>query len=194
MIKSITLKDSTPITIRPLSSEDIKRSTIFFNELPFEDRKFLRVDVTKPEFARKRIDNLTTQPIDRLIALHHDEIIAEGSLEREDRDWKSHIGEIRLIISKPFQRKGLGMLMARELYFLAVSLKLKEIVAKIMNPQSSAIGIFKRLGFHTQTTIPNYVTDTSGKQHDLIVMRCPLNEIFKELQFYLKDSDWQRSR
>ncbi len=194
MNKIVTLKDSTTVHIRPLSNKDIERSTTFFNRLPAEDRQYFRMDVTKPGFAKRRIENMATLPIQRLIAVLDKEIIAEGALEREERDWKSHVGEIRLIVSNPFKRKGLGMLMARELYFLAVSLKLDEIIVKIMRPQSSAISIFKQLGFRTQTTIPDYVTDATGKRQDLIIMRCPLNDFFKELEEHLKDSDWQRFR
>ena len=194
MNKIVTLKDSTTVHIRPLSNQDIERSTSFFNRLPAEDRQYFRMDVTKPGLVQKRIENMISQPIDRLIASFNEEIVAEGALEREERDWKSHVGEIRLIVSEPYRRKGLGMLMARELYFLAVSLKLDEIIVKIMKPQSSALSIFKRLGFRTQTTLPDYVTDSTGQRHDLIILRCPLSDFWKELEEHIEDSDWQRFR
>ncbi len=192
MKKTVTLKDDTQVQIRSLAKKDIEKSTTFFNQLPFDDRKYLRVDVTQPEFARKRIK--ASLFVDRVVALYDDEIIAEGSLERDDRGWKSHFGEIRIIVAKPFQRKGLGMVLARELYFIAVSYQLDDVVAKIMKPQSSAIKAFKRMGFRTKTTIPDYVTDSTGTRQDLVILRCPLGDLLRELHLHLKDSDWQRSR
>lgn len=192
MNKTVILKDDINVQIRPLAKKDIEKSTAFFNQLSFEDRKYLRVDVTQPDFAKKRIK--TMQSVDRVVAIFNDKIIAEGSLERDNQGWKSHIGEIRLIVAKPFQRKGLGMLIARELYFIAVALQLDEVVAKIMKPQSSAIKAFKRMGFRTKTTIENYVADSTGERQDLVILRCPLGDMLNELQWHLKDSDWQRSR
>ena len=63
------------------------------------------------------------------------------------RKWKKHSGEIRLLISKTYRRKGLGMLLARELYLLAISEKVEDIIVKMMKIQEDAINIFKRMGF-----------------------------------------------
>ena len=61
-----------------------------------------------------------------------DDIVADGSLEITGHGWGHHVGEIRLIVAHAFQRLGLGTLLARELYFLAVQHQLDRVVARVM--------------------------------------------------------------
>ena len=118
----------------------------------------------------------------------------DAALELESQGWKEHVGELRLIVARPFQRKGLGTLMARELYLLAAREKVEEIVVKMMRPQSAAYSIFKKIGFVEDATLSEYVKDRSGSKQDLIVMRCDLRSLMKEMENYLAESDWQRTR
>ncbi len=194
MKKKVKLKNGTDVTIRPMRKKDIDRSHTFFQNLPTEDREYLRVDVTKREIVKKRIRAMKTGKIKRLVSVVDDEIVAEGSLEMETNGWKGHIGELRLIVASSLKRKGLGMLMARELYFLAASSKLEEVTVKMMRPQKAAQNIFKKLGFREKAVLPEYVKDISGKKQDLIVMACDLKEMWQELEDYLEVSDWQRTR
>ena len=121
-------------------------------------------------------------------------IVADGLLEFDNKEWKKHTCEIRLLVSKSYRRKGLGMLLARELYSIAVSEKVNEIIVKMMKPQKAAINIFKRLGFKQKAIIPDYVRDLNGDKHDLLIMHCHVDDMWKKLEEYLKDSDWQRTR
>ncbi len=194
MNKKVKLKDGTDIVIRPLTKDDLDLSFAFFQTLSFEDRNYLRSDITKKHVIERRIKSMDNGNIYRLVALINNEIIADGSLEFEENGWKEHVGELRLIVSPLHQRKGLGMLMAHELYIKAVYEKVGEIIVKIMKPQSSALHIFQRMGFREHATLPDYVKDVDGNKHDLIVMRCDLQKLFNELENYFEVSDWQRAR
>lgn len=194
MKKNVRLKDGTEIVLRPLKKKDRNRLTAFFKSLPKEDRIYLRVDVTDKETIKQIIKSSKLGDSKRIIALDKDNIVADGLLELEKRKWKKHFGEIRLLVSKTYRRKGLGMLLARELYLLAISEKVEEIIVKMMKPQVAAINIFKRMGFKQEAVLPDYVKDLEGTTRDLIIMRCDVNEMWKELEEYLEDSDWQRTR
>jgi ribosomal protein S18 acetylase RimI-like enzyme len=127
-------------------------------------------------------------------AFDGDRIIADGSLELEPHGWKKHRGELRLVVSREFQRKGLGMHMARELYLMAASAKLEEIVVKMMRPQKAAQNIFHKLGFKEEITLPHYVKDLKGRRQDLIIMRCDLKALWKKLEDYFTETDWARTK
>ena len=101
---------------------------------------------------------------------------------------------MRLIVARPYRRKGLGMLMARELYSLAAHSKVEEIVAKMMRPQVAARSIFRRLGFREETVLPDYVKDRHGHRQDLILMRCDLKALWSELEDFIATRDFQRTR
>lgn len=194
MKKNVKLKDGTEIVLRQLKKKDRNRITAFFRSLPKEDRIYLRVDVTDKETIKQIIKSSKSGESIRIIALDKDNIVADGLLELEKRKWKKHFGEIRLLVSKAYRRKGLGMVVARELYLLAISEKVEEIIVKMMKPQVAAINIFKRMGFKQEVVLPDYVKDLEGTKRDLIIMRCDVNEMWKELEEYLEDSDWQRTR
>lgn len=194
MKKNVKLKDGTEIVLRQLKKKDRNRLTVFFRSLPKEDRIYLRVDITDKETIKQIIKSSKLGESRRIIALDNDNIIAAGLLELEKRKWKKHFGEIRLLVSKFYRRKGLGMLLARELYLLAISEKVEAIIVKMMKPQVAAIDIFKRMGFKEEAVLPDYVKDLEGTKRDLIIMRCDVNEMWKELEEYLADSDWQRTR
>lgn len=194
MGKVVNLKDGTEVMIRPMTRDDLKKSSAFFQALPEEDRAYLRRDVTKRSVVEARIRDMDSGRVKRLVALVDDEIVADGALELAGHGWEEHVAEIRLIVARPYQRKRLGMLMASELFALAAAEKVEEIVVRMMRPQTAARAIFRRLGFHEEVLLPEYVRDLGGRKQDLILMRCDLEALWRELEDYMSGSDWQRTR
>jgi RimJ/RimL family protein N-acetyltransferase len=192
MNKTETLKDGAKVTIRELHLDDLDRLMKFYAALPLEDRKYLRVDVTNRSVVEQRINLITLGSVFRMVALLGDEIIAEGALELSGEEWRKHQGELRIIVSRPFQHKGLGMSMVRELYFLAVEKNVELVVAKMMRPQVAALRIFRKLGFREEMLIPDYIRDMSGEPQDLVIMTCNIKDLWREIDHYYTDSDWQR--
>ena len=194
MEKTFRLRDGTELIIRRMRDLDIKKSYNFFKTLSPEDRIYLRTDVTKLGVIEARYKAQEDGLVKRLIAVAQNKIIADGSLELPQRDWKKHQGEIRLIIATEYQRRGLGLLMAKELWHLAFKEKLQDITVKIMRPQKGALKIFKKLGFEKETVFEDYVTDGKGKKQDLIVMRCNIKKMWKIMEEDFIISDWQINR
>jgi L-amino acid N-acyltransferase YncA len=194
MEKTETLKDGTKVTIRNLTVEDLDRLMSFYQSLPEEDMKYLRVDVTNRNIVKQRIEFAEAGNIFRIIALKGDTIIADGALELTTEEWRRHQGELRVIVAEEFRRKGVGMIIMREVYFLAIEKKVEKVVAKMMKPQVAARTICKTLGFHEELVIPDYVKDQTGKSQDLVIMTCDIQELWKELDHFYMDSDWERCR
>ena len=194
MDKIETLKDGTKVSIRNLTLNDLDNLMKFYCVLPEEDRKYLRVDVTDRKLVEQRIRLIESGNIFRIIALHGDEIIADGALELFADEWRKHQGELRVIVARTFQHKGLGMIIMRELYFLAVQKKVEMLIVRMMRPQTAARNICRRLGFREELLIPDYLHDLTGATQDMIVMTCDMKEFWKELEHFYMDSDWQKSR
>ncbi|NQT80667.1 MAG: GNAT family N-acetyltransferase [Candidatus Aminicenantes bacterium] len=194
MEKKETLKDGTKILIRELHVNDLDKLMKFYSILPLEDQKYLRIDVTDKKVVEQRIELTKAGNVFRLIALFEDEIIADGALELSGEEWRKHQGELRVIVARPFQQKGLGMILVREMYFLAVEKKVEQVIVKMMRPQIAAQRIFRKLGFREELLIPDYVQDRGGKKQDLIIMVCDTKDLWNELEHFYGDSDWQRCR
>lgn len=194
MRKKETLKDGTGIVIRSLTLKDLEKLMTFYRSLPYDDRKYLRIDVTDQSAVEKKIRTMKEGSSVRIIALHNNMIIAMGILELGTDDWRKNQGEIRVVVARDFQRKGLGLMMVRELYLLAVDHKVEKVVAKMLKPQMAARKICKKLGFREELLLPAYVKDQDKKNQDLIIMTCNIDDLWKEFETLYKDSDWQRCR
>ena len=193
-MKTVTLRDGSSVAVRKMQPGDVQRSYEFFCALPVTDRKYLRVDVTRRDLVERRTLETDERRMVRVVAELDDEIVADGTLELEGHGWGNNIAEVRLIVARPWQRVGLGTVMARELFHLASQFRVDKIVARLMRPQTGAHRIFKRLGFHEEFLIPEHVRDQSGAWQDLIIMRCPLEELWRDLEHNLEDGDWRRHR
>jgi RimJ/RimL family protein N-acetyltransferase len=192
--KKETLKYGTGILIRTLAFKDLEKLMAFYRSLPYEDRKYLRIDVTDKSAVEKRIRAVEKGSAVRIIALHNNIIIAIGVLELGTDDWHKNLGELRVVVARDFQRKGLGLMILRELYLIAVDHKVEKIVVKMMRPQIAARKICKKLGFREEAFLPAYVKDQDKKNQDLVIMTCNIDELWKEFEIIYKDSDWQRCR
>lgn len=194
MEKSVTLKNGKEIVIREMDAEDADRSFAFFCRLSEDDRKYLRADVTKWEVVSRRYQDHKDRSVLRLIAVDGDDIVADGALQLKWHGWGENIAEIRLIVASSHQRVGLGSLLARQLYYLAAESKVDRIVARLMRPQIGAKRIMRRLGFQDEFLIPEHIRDREGKWQDMIIMRCNLEDLWREMEGVLGDSDWQSHR
>lgn len=192
--KKETLKDGTKVVIRSLAINDLDRMMEFYGDLPPEDRKYLKVDVTNREVVEQRIRLIERGNVFRIVALDDDKVVADGMLEISPEDWRKHQGELRVIVALPYRRKGLGLVIMRELYFLAAEKNLEMLVVQMMRPQVAAQKICRKLGFREELLIPDYVRDRAGKTQDLIIMACDMKDLWEELEQFYTDSDWQRCR
>lgn len=190
MEKKTTLKDGTEVLIREMRADDADASYDFFQALPDEDRAYLRRRIDTREAVVDRIKKMESGKVVRLVALVADRIVADGALEIHSHHWMEHIGEIRLIVAHDFQGKGLGELMALELYAIANRRKLEEIIVEMMGTQPGVQRIFERLGFRKEAEFKQFVKDVNGKKQDLVVMRCPLAILWDTLEEHVAASDW----
>jgi len=194
MEKIETLKDGTKVTVRELQPDDLDKLMKFYEELPLEDRKYLRFDVTDKKVVTKRLKRTESGDDIRIAALHNGEFVASGVIELSGLAWSKHQGEIRVIVARPFQHRGLGMVMIRELFFIAVQNNLEVITAMMMRPQVGAQHIFRKLGFREEMLLPDYLKDLEGITQDMIIMTCNVKDLWKQLDQLFSESDWQRCR
>lgn len=170
--KEFKLKDGSNITIRPMTDLDLQKSFEFFKKMHPEDRLFLRTDVTKKDVVARRVnpDGCDRETCIRLVVEKDGEIIADATLCRPKHGWTCHTGRMRYIISKDYQRKGLGTILARELFVAAVRENIEKIEVEIMEDNIAAIKSVERLGFLREGLLREFVTDINGDKHNLVIM------------------------
>jgi ribosomal protein S18 acetylase RimI-like enzyme len=188
------LKDGTQVNIRSLVSNDLEKSLRFFQSLSAEERLYLRVDVLDPEVVKKRIENCELINTQRIVAEIDGEIVADAGLEIRPHGWERHLADFRLIVSPKYRHQGLGMIMAEELYQMALKEDIEEMIIKIMPEQEEAKKIFSQLGFKEDVRLKNHVKDLKGNKHDLILMRCGLDDIWDKIEAYFDELEHRNMR
>ncbi|MEM4408218.1 MAG: GNAT family N-acetyltransferase [Candidatus Caldarchaeum sp.] len=168
--REVTLEDGTKVTIRPMVREDEERLLEFFSTIPESERIFLQHDVTDPEVIRGWCENLNYYRVLPLLAFDGEKIVANAALKQHRRGWKSHIGNIRIVVGSAYRRKGLARKLTEELIHIALNIGLVKLQGEFMADQVAPIQTFERLGFAKVATIPEYVWDQNGFAHDLVLM------------------------
>ena len=184
------LKDGTNVMLREPTLEDQPASLDFFLKLAPEDRKYLRVDVTNPEIVLRRINQSESGDVYRLWAFVGNKIIGDGALEFSRDRWRSHLGEMRVILATRYQRRGLGGLLIRKLFDVAKERALEKIVMNVLSPQVSMRAVCEELGFRVDAVIPDYAKDEEGTPQSLVVMTCTLDEWFREMDGFYDEDNW----
>ena len=112
MEKKETLKDGSQVLVRTLTLKDLDKLMKFYRSLPDKDRRYLRVDVLNKDVVAQRIKMTKTGDIVRIVALHRNRIVADGTLEFSTEEWKKHQAELRVNVDKDFKHNGLVTILA----------------------------------------------------------------------------------
>ena len=186
--KNITLKNDKNVVIRPLVSEDERALRDFYASLSSEDRRYLRHDVTNPKTVSLWTQNIDYDYVVPLVAEESNRIVSAATLHRHPHSWSPHVADIRLVTHSDFRRCGLGMVMAMEIFAIAMFLRVEKVVAEMVEDQTGAIKIFEKIGFETEALLRNHVIDYEGQQRNLVIMTAYLSTLWEKMTDLVMDS------
>lgn len=172
--EKIDLKDGTQLTLRAMTKQDDRDLMDFFESLTKEDRLYLRNDVSSYRVVREWFENLNYSRVFPLLAIVDDKIVANATLHRKPFGWMRHVGEIRIVVSPEYRKKGLARIMAAEIIENARSAGLEKLTAEMAVSQKDAFEAFHKLGFKDEATLTDYIRDGKDKGHDLLIMTLKL--------------------
>jgi RimJ/RimL family protein N-acetyltransferase len=187
--KTVKTKDGTSVVIRLLTQDDGPALLAFFRALPADDRLFLREDVTKKEVIDRWITQLDYEEVLPIVAVKDSTIVGDATLHFNRYGWHRHMAEIRCVVARQYQKKGLGTILMHELVSHASQKGVDRIRAEMMDTQISAQKAFRRLGFKKEAELKNFVIDIDGKSHNLVIMVNDVSELWKKMEDLLIDYD-----
>lgn len=189
--KSIEMKDGTKVKLIIMTDDDLGDVIEFFQSLPDEDRLYLRSDIKDPENVRRRFGDLDYDNMFPILVKIDGQLIGIATLFRASFGWMRHLGEIRVVIAKDFQRRGLATILIRELFFQALKKKLYKVEAELMDTQLSAMTAVEKLGFRKEATLSKHVTDVNGVRRDLIIMTLDVEDLWHLMEDHIKTRDFR---
>lgn len=170
--KEGVLKDGSRVILRPMVREDRDKLLDFFKRVDDKDLMFLRNDVRDPATIDDWVNHIDYRSVYPLLAEVDGRIVGNATLHMRKVGWKRHLGNVRIVIAKDYQGKGLGTLMINEIIDLAAEFGLEKLVAEIHLLAHAALAAFKKAGFSAKAVFEDLVEDPSGQKGDLVVMVC----------------------
>jgi L-amino acid N-acyltransferase YncA len=168
--KQPVLGDGRVVGLKRTARDDFEAAVEFFRGLPAEERLYLRRDVTKREIVKERFDEIERGIATGIAAYAGEQVVGDGLLFVMPNGWWRHTGEIRLLVAPAFRGHGLGTILARELFILAVKKDVKKLESCVMETQEGAKRLLEKLGFVQEGVLEGFVNDLKGREHDLILM------------------------
>ncbi len=180
--KEVKVKDGSAVVLRLFEKNDTDALFAFFAKLPESDRLFLKDNVTDRALIERWATELNYEKVFPLLAWKGSEVVADATLHKNLSGWMKHVGTIRIATAPEYQRKGLGSVLANELFLHALRSGLEKIVAEMMETQHGAKKVFEKLGFKQEAVLQGHVRDQIGVRHDLLILTKDLEEFWADIQ------------
>jgi L-amino acid N-acyltransferase YncA len=178
--RTVSLENSTSLNLRLMTPADSHRIVTFARSLPEDDLLFLRTDITKAFVVMLWGQNIKAGLTVTVLAEREQEVVGYASMHHNEVTWQRHLGELRVQVGPQYRSRGLGRILAAEIFSIARDMGLRKIVAHMTPDQQGAIATVKRYGFEQEALLRDFVIDRVGRTRDLIVMTCDIARLVED--------------
>lgn len=170
--------------IRPMGQDDGPAALAFAQALPPHDILYMRRDITQPEGVEKWLRDIRNGRIHSLIAEDGEGIAGYSTINLTDLEWTSHVADLRVGVATRARGKGLGRLLAREGFNIALALGVEKLFARMTPDQEGARVLFRELGFQPEALLKDHIKDRNGNYHDLLIKACSVQAFLARREAY----------
>lgn len=176
--------DGGAVTLRLMTPGEREAALAFARALPPHDLLFLRRDISRPEMIDLWLDGIRRERIVSLLAERDGAVLGYATVDRGELSWSPHVAELRVMVAPALRGHGLGRLLTREAFRIAIALGVEKMVAQMTADQEGAIAVFEKMGFHTEALLRDHVKDREGQKHDLLIMAHDVNGFLTQMEAY----------
>ena len=163
-------RDGRRLLLRPLGHEDSEALYDLFQRMPLESRRLDWNRIDDRSFIEFWAADLNYDQIFPVVALDGAKIVAEVTLERQERGPLRLVGRIHWLLDPDYRGVGLGTLLVNHLIGVARARGLRHMTCMLISDlEAEAVAVLEGLGFETHP-FPGYGTDPDGNQHDMTKM------------------------
>ena len=135
------------------------------------------------------MEDIDYEKIIPILAFDGEKVIVDATLHRSAHGWSRHVGEIRMVTASGYRRRGLGLVLAKEIFLLAQLLGIEKVQAEMMDSQQGAIKVFETIGFQKEAVLNDYVKDLQGRKHNLVIMTQDISRLWERMDKMLLDME-----
>ena len=172
------------VEFRHMTAADEAAVLAFAKKLPVHDLLFIPRDISEPKVLSAWIKEIERGGMVSLLAVKNGAVVGCGTIVRDPLSWSSHVGEIRMVVSKDVRGTGTGRALSQEIFALALEAGVEKIVAQMTVDQRGAIALFESLGFKAEALLREQVKDKSGKPYDIVVLGHNVAQVRAQLEAY----------
>jgi len=175
--KEIKLRDAASVVLKPMTEGDVDALLQFFLGIPEEDRHYLKEDVTSAKVIAGWAARLDYDRALPLLAWADGSVVADGTIHRTRAGARSHVGELRILVSPEYRERGLGTALMRELAAIANENGLEYLVFEVVaDKEEAAIKAAEFVGFVRVGILHSHAKDLDGHPRDVVLMEMPLGK------------------
>ena len=183
----LNLAHGVTVTVRLAGPGDEQGLLDFYRCLPLADRLFLKDDVTTEGWVARFMRRVACGEIRSLIAERDGRIVAEATLARATHGWSMHVAELRVAVARIVRRQGLGSALAGLLVEMAIDEGSDKLIVQVVEHQTAALQVFRKLGFQPEAVLRRHVKDVSGARRDLLILANDLSHIWVAMEALIAD-------
>jgi ribosomal protein S18 acetylase RimI-like enzyme len=155
------------IEFRPPAADDGPRLKRFVQSVPEGEQRFFKEDFEDPDAV---VAGWTANPrCSWLLAIEGEDMVGVTAA-LPLTGWSSHVAELRLIVAPSHRRRGLGRELARRALVSAIELGCTHVYIEVVAEQTQLVSMFQEMGFEPEALLRDFVRDTSGDPHDLLLL------------------------
>ena len=173
--------------IRTMTAADGEALMAFARELTPHDTLYMRRDITQQSGVDSWIKDLKAGVIYSLLAEDNLGVCGYSTINLNELEWTRHIADLRVATATRTRGRGLGRLLAREAFNIAVALDIEKLLARMTPDQEGARVLFQELGFQPEALLRDHVKDREGNYHDLLLKACSVGTFLAQRAAYGRD-------
>jgi ribosomal protein S18 acetylase RimI-like enzyme len=166
---AIELGNGRRITIRRLQEADRAGLEAFGAALPRDDWLYLDVELQSPGTVARLATAAEATNWRQIVAVDGDTVVGYANVRRLP-GWKSHVGDIHLVVRPDYRRLGVGRVLASQIVAAGRELGVAKLILEISQEQTAGQEIFTRLGFRLEGILTDHARDHTGRVHTLLLL------------------------
>ena len=161
-------RDPDAFNVRSVSEADREPFVRFVASLSHEELRFLKENLDPAEDA---LDRMLRVPGPRhQVAVDRSGEIAGVSGAFPGSGWSTHVAELRVVVSNARRGQGIGRALARAALVEALRLGCSHTYVEVVAEQEGLVAMFQDMGFEPEALLQDFVRDTAGDFHDLMLL------------------------
>ena len=157
--------------IRELNAADGESIKAFATALPPHDLLYMRRDITQDRGIQRWLSGVDEGRIHSVVAENSSgQMVGYSTIHQDDLEWTQHVADLRVAIATTERGSGLGRLLIREGFNVALSLNVSRVTAHMTTDQIASRNLFQELGFQNEALLKDHVCDKNGDHHDLLIV------------------------